>query len=45
MNRINMFRRELSRERWDAISARIQDPALTLSERAALRLKLFLEEE
>ncbi len=39
------IRRELSKERWDAIAARIQDPSLTLSARAALRLKLFLEEE
>ena len=45
MSNIKAFRHELSKERWDAISAQIQNPALTLSERAALRLKLFLEEE
>ena len=45
MDNIKSFRRELSKERWDAISAQIQNPDLTLSERAALRLKLFLEEE
>ena len=45
MSKIKAFRRELSRERWDAISAQIQNPELTLSARAALRLKLFLEEE
>lgn len=45
MNNIKAFRRELSKERWNEISAQIQNPALTLSERAALRLKLFLEEE
>lgn len=45
MNHIKAFRRELSGERWAEISAMIQNPALTLSERAALRLKLFLEEE
>ena len=43
MSNIKAFRRELSKERWDAISAQIQNPTLTLSERAALRLKLFLE--
>ena len=45
MDNIKAFRHELSKDRWDAISAQIQDPKLTLSERAALRLKLFLEEE
>lgn len=45
MKNIKAFRHELSKERWDEISAIIQDPARTLSERAALRLKLFLEEE
>ncbi len=45
MSKIKAFRHELSRERWDAISAQIQNPELTLSARAALRLKLFLEEE
>ena len=45
MENIRSIRRELSPERWDAISAVIQDPELTLSRRAALRLKLFLEEE
>lgn len=45
MEKIRAFRRDLSKERWDEISAQIQDPALSLSARAALRLKLFLEEE
>lgn len=45
MNNIKAFRRELSKERWNEISAQIQNPALSLSARAALRLKLFLEEE
>lgn len=45
MSNIKAIRRELSAEKWNEISARIQDPKLTLSERAALRLKLFLEEE
>lgn len=45
MNNIKAFRHELSQERWNAISAEIQNPALNLSERAALRLKRFLEEE
>ena len=45
MNNIKAIRRELTAERWNEISAQIQNPALTLSERAALRLKLFLEEE
>ncbi|MBE5773171.1 MAG: pyruvate formate-lyase [Clostridiales bacterium] len=39
------IRRELTPEKWNDISAKIQDPALDLSRRAALRLKLFLEEE
>lgn len=39
------IRSKLSQERWNEISALIQNPALTLQERAALRLKLFLEEE
>ena len=45
MNNVKAFRHELSGERWSEISAQIQNPALTLSARAALRLKLFLEEE
>ena len=45
MDKIKAFRRELTKERWIEISEQIQDAALTLSERAALRLKLFLEEE
>ena len=45
MSNIKAFRRELSKERWNEISSRIQNPDLTLSQRAALRLKLFLEEE
>ena len=43
MGNIKAFRRELSRERWNEISAQIQNPALSLSARAAMRLKLFLE--
>ncbi len=39
------MRRSLTKEEWDSISKRIQDPALSLSDRAALRLKLFLEHE
>ncbi|MDD3242460.1 MAG: pyruvate formate lyase family protein [Eubacteriales bacterium] len=38
-------RRELSPQRWQELSARIQTPSLTLPRRAALRLRLFLEEE
>ena len=45
MDNINAIRRELSPERWAEIAAQIQNPQLTLSRRAALRLKLFLEEE
>ena len=45
MNNVKAFRHELSKERWNEISAQIQNPALSLSARAALRLKLFLEEE
>lgn len=44
-NTVAPERRTLAPERWDAISAQIQDPALPLSGRSALRLKLFLEEE
>ena len=39
------MRRSLTKEEWEIISKRIQDPALSLSDRAALRLKLFLEHE
>ena len=39
------YRHELSPQRFAEISRQIQDPGLTLSQRAALRLKLFLEEE
>jgi pyruvate-formate lyase len=39
------MRRALSSEEWQDISSRIQDPALSLDDRAALRLKLFLENE
>ena len=39
------MRRELTPQRWEEISRQIQDPALPLDERAALRLRLFLEEE
>ena len=45
MSNIKAIRRELTPERWAEISTQIQNPELTLSERAALRLKLFLEEE
>ena len=45
MNNMKAIRRELTKERWDAISAQIQNPALSLSARAALRLRLYLEEE
>ena len=45
MSNVKAIRRELSSDRWNEISAQIQNPDLTLSERAALRLKLFLEEE
>ena len=45
MDNIKAIRRELTKQRWDEISAQIQNPDLMLSERAALRLKLFLEEE
>ena len=44
MGDMKAIRRELTKERWDEISAKIQNPALTLSARAALRLKLFLED-
>lgn len=39
------IRRKLENERWEIISKQIQNKDLTLSQRAALRLKLFLEEE
>lgn len=45
MHEIKVLRRELSPERRLDISRQIQDPSLSLSARAALRLKLFLEEE
>ena len=45
MDNIRSFRAYLSKDRWDALSARIQDKTLSLDQRAALRLKLFLEEE
>ncbi|MEG2702227.1 MAG: pyruvate formate lyase family protein, partial [Clostridia bacterium] len=38
-------RRELSPERWRELSAEIQNPALPLDRRAAVRLQLCLEEE
>ncbi len=40
-----MERTPLSKERFDELAAQIQNPKLSLAERAALRLKLFLEEE
>ena len=39
------WRKPLTEEKWAEISAQIQDPALSLDARAALRLKLFLENE
>lgn len=42
---IKAIRRRLDTARWDEISAQIQNPELSLADRAALRLKLFLEEE
>ena len=39
------MRHTLTEAQWNEISARIQDPALTLAQRAALRLRLFLEHE
>ena len=38
-------RRELTPEKWNEISAEIQDPSLSLEMRAALRLQRFLEAE
>jgi len=42
---IGSVRERLTPERWNVLSAQIQDKSLSLEERAALRLKLFLEEE
>jgi pyruvate-formate lyase len=42
---MNEHRRELSPEEKSAIEQAIQNPNLTLAQRAALRLKLFLEHE
>ena len=39
------FRKPLAEEKWAEIAAQVQNPALSLDARAALRLKLFLEEE
>ena len=39
------WRKPLTEEKWAEISAQIQDPELSLDARAALRLKLFLENE
>ncbi|NLD52404.1 MAG: pyruvate formate-lyase [Clostridiales bacterium] len=39
------MRRSLSQAEWQDISTKIQDPALSLADRAALRLQLFLEHE
>lgn len=39
------MRRSLSQAEWQAISTQIQNPALSLADRAALRLQLFLEHE
>ncbi len=39
------FRKELCENKWNEIAARIQDPALSLDARAALRLQLLLENE
>jgi pyruvate-formate lyase len=41
----NIEKRELTPERWNALAAEIQNQKLSLSARAALRLKLLLEEE
>lgn len=41
----HQWRKPLTDERWVELSAEIQNPALSLEARAALRLKLFLEEE
>ena len=43
-NRVSI-RKKLSPEKWIEISKQIQNKELTLSQRAALRLKIFLEEE
>lgn len=45
MSDIKSVRRHLNAERWKEISEQIQNPQLSLENRAALRLKLFLEEE
>lgn len=45
MGHVQSFRRKLSDERFSEIAQQIQNPSLSLSARAALRLKLFLEEE
>ena len=39
------FRRELTASEWAQISAEIQNPALPLDMRAALRLSRFLQQE
>lgn len=39
------LRQELTQQRWAELSRRIQDPVLSLADRAALRLRLFLQEE
>ncbi|MBQ3078753.1 MAG: pyruvate formate-lyase [Clostridia bacterium] len=39
------YRRELSKHEWSQISKEIADPALSMEDRAALRLKKFLENE
>lgn len=41
----NEIRKPLSEQRFNAIAAQIQQPDMPLSMRAAVRLKLFLEEE
>ena len=43
--RHHAFRKPLAEEKWAEIAAQVQNPALSLDARAALRLKLFLEEE
>lgn len=45
MNKFKVTPTELSPERKEEIAKQIQDPSLSLAQRAALRFKLFLEED
>ncbi len=45
MNKFKVTPTELSTERKEEIAKQIQDPSLSLAQRAALRFKLFLEED